>query len=52
MVVESEQIGFGKHCCLVTHTSMYITYQVMFDKEMACNIPNPQPEPKLKLEYC
>ena len=27
MVVESEQIGFGKHYCLVTHTSMYITYQ-------------------------
>ena len=52
MVVESEQIGFEKHCCLVTHTSMYITYQVMFNKETACNILNPQSEPKLKLEYC
>ena len=29
---------------------MYITYQVMFSKEMACNILNPQPEPKLKLD--
>ena len=29
---------------------MYITYQVMFSKEMACNVLNPQPEPKLKLD--